>query len=302
MPLSTDPAAAPQPLLNYGGQAVLEGVMMRGAHSIAVAVRAPDGAIQLQVRPLGKFYQGWWVRVPFLRGALLLADALGLGFESLTYSAQVQLPEEKIGRGSLWFSFGLSLVIGVGLFMLLPAGIGQWFERGLALSSTWSNVAEGMVRLALLIGYLAVIGRMPDISRVFAYHGAEHKTISAYEAGAALDPPSVGRFSRYHPRCGTSFLVTLVAITVLLFALLGPMSLGMRLATRILLLPIIIALGYEFLRWTGRHQNLRLARWLSLPGVWTQSLTTREPDEKMLEVAIAAFQAMRSAEAQPNQA
>jgi uncharacterized protein YqhQ len=302
MPSSADPVAAPQPLLNYGGQAVLEGVMMRGARSIAVAVRAPDGAINLQVRPLGKFYQGWWVRVPFLRGALLLADALGLGFESLTYSAQVQLPEEKIGRGSLWLSFGLSLVVGLGLFMLLPAGIGQWFERGLALSSTWSNVAEGMVRLGLLIGYLAVIGRMPEISRVFAYHGAEHKTISAYEAGAALEPSSVARFSRYHPRCGTSFLVTLAAITVLLFALLGPMSLGMRLATRVLLLPIIVAFGYEFLRWTGRHQHLRLARWISLPGLWTQSLTTREPEEKMLEVAIAAFEAMRSAEEQPDQA
>jgi uncharacterized protein YqhQ len=258
---------APPPLLNYGGQAVLEGVMMRGARSIAVAVRAPDGQIQVQVRPLGKFYQGWWVRVPFLRGALLLADALGLGFQSLTYSAQVQVPEEKLGTGSLWVSFIFSLVIGVGLFMLLPAGVGQWIERGLALNSTWGNVAEGLVRLGLLLGYLAVIGRMPEIGRVFAYHGAEHKTIAAYEAGAPLDPTSVARFPRYHPRCGTSFLVTLVAMTVVVFALLGPMSLGMRLATRILMLPIVVALGYEYLRWTGRNQHLRLARWLSCRGV-----------------------------------
>jgi uncharacterized protein YqhQ len=298
MPSSTD-ASAPPPLLNYGGQAVLEGVMMRGARSIAVAVRAPDGQIQVQVRPLGKFYRGWWVRVPFLRGALLLADALGLGFESLTYSAQVQVPDEKIGKGSLWLSFIFSLVVGVGLFMLLPAGVGQWIERGLGVSATWSNVAEGLVRLGLLLGYMVAVGRMPEIGRVFAYHGAEHKTIAAYESGAQLDPASVARFSRYHPRCGTSFLVTLVAITVLVFALFGPMSLGMRLATRILLLPIIVAVGYEYLRWTGRHQHLRLARWLSLPGVWTQSLTTREPDEKMLEVAIAAFEAMRKAEAEP---
>ena len=301
MPSSANASAAPRPLLNYGGQAVLEGVMMRGARSLAVAVRAPDGQIRVQVRPLGRFYRGWWVRVPFVRGALLLADALGLGFESLAYSAQIQMPEEKISGGSLWLSFGMSLVIGVGLFMLLPAGIGQWFERGLGLSSTWSNVAEGLVRLALLIGYLAAIGRMPEIRRVFAYHGAEHKTISAFEAGAPLAPSSVAGFPRFHPRCGTSFLVTLVAITVLLFALLGPMSLGMRLATRVLALPILVGLGYEFLRWTGRHQHLRLARWLSLPGVWTQSLTTREPDEKMLEVAIAAFEAMRSAEEQPSQ-
>jgi uncharacterized protein YqhQ len=298
MPSSTD-ASAPPPLLNYGGQAVLEGVMMRGARSIAVAVRAPDGQIQVQVRPLGKFYRGWWVRVPFLRGALLLADALGLGLESLTYSAQVQVPDEKIGKGSLWLSFIFSLVVGVGLFMLLPAGVGQWIERGLGVSATWSNVAEGLVRLGLLLGYMVAVGRMPEIGRVFAYHGAEHKTIAAYESGAQLDPASVARFSRYHPRCGTSFLVTLVAITVLVFALFGPMSLGMRLATRILLLPIIVAVGYEYLRWTGRHQHLRLARWLSLPGVWTQSLTTREPDEKMLEVAIAAFEAMRKAEAEP---
>jgi len=297
MPLSAKSSAAPRPLLNYGGQAVLEGVMMRGARSLAVAVRAPDGQIRVQVRPLGRFYRGWWVRVPFVRGALLLADALGLGFESLTYSAQIQLPEEKIGGGTLWLSFGLSLAIGVGLFMLLPAGIGQWIERGLGLSSIWSNVAEGLVRLGLLIGYLAAIGRMPEIRRVFAYHGAEHKTISAFEAGAPLDPPSVAIFPRYHPRCGTSFLVTLVAITVLLFALLGPMSLGMRLATRVIALPVLVGLGYEFLRWTGRNQDLRLARWLSLPGVWTQSLTTREPDESMLEVAIAAFEAMRAAEA-----
>jgi uncharacterized protein YqhQ len=297
MPSSAKTSAAPRPLLNYGGQAVLEGVMMRGARSRAVAVRAPDGQIRVQVRPLGRFYRGWWVRVPFVRGALLLADALGLGFESLAYSAQIQAPEEKIGGGTLWLSFGLSLAIGVGLFMLLPAGIGQWIERGLGLNSTWSNVAEGLVRLGLLIGYLAAIGRMPEIRRVFAYHGAEHKTISAFEAGAPLDPPSVAKFPRYHPRCGTSFLVTLVAITVLLFALLGPMSLGMRLATRVLALPVLVGLGYEFLRWTGRHQHLRLARWLSLPGVWTQSLTTREPDQSMLEVAIAAFEAMRAAEA-----
>ncbi len=298
MPSPADASPAPRPLLNYGGQAVLEGVMMRGAHSMAVAVRAPDGGIRVQVRPLGRFYKGWWARVPFVRGALLLVDALGLGFESLTFSAQVQVPEEKLGGGSMWLTFGLSLAIGVGLFMLLPAGIGQWIERGLGLGSTWSNIAEGLLRLGLLLGYLAAIGRMPDIRRVFAYHGAEHKTIAAFEAGAPLDPPSVARFSRFHPRCGTSFLVTLVAITVLLFALLGPMSLGIRLATRILALPVLVALGYEFLRWTGRNQHLRLARWLSLPGLWTQALTTREPDPPMLEVSIAAFEAMRTAEAQ----
>ena len=185
-----------------------------------------------------------------------------------------------------------SLLIGIGLFFLLPATIGQLFERILHINTWWSNLIEGLIRLALLIGYLVAVARLAEIRRVFAYHGAEHKTINAYEAGADLNPETVARYSVEHPRCGTSFLLTLVLLSVVLFSFFGPLPLGMRLLSRILMLPVLAGLAYEYIRWTARHLDVAWVRWMIRPNMALQHLTTREPTSEMLEVSIAALNAM----------
>ena len=286
-------------LPTYGGQAVIEGVMMRGARSVAIAMRSPSKEIVLHREPLGKIYQGNLKKIPFLRGLVLLWDALGLGMRALTISANTQTGEdEKLEGPALWLTMGAAFVIGIGLFLLGPAAIGQLAERFLGIGAWWGNVLEGLVRLALLVGYVWAIGFMPDIQRVFAYHGAEHKTINAFEAGVELTPENVARFSVEHPRCGTAFLLTLVLISVLLFSLLGPLPWLWRLASRILLLPVLAGLAYEYIRWTASHIHLPWVRFIVRPNLALQRLTTREPSLDMLEVSIAAFQAMREGETQ----
>jgi uncharacterized protein YqhQ len=284
-------------LLPYGGQAVIEGVMMRGTRSMAVAVRAPDQQIVLHTQPLSPLYRNRFSRIPFVRGLLGLWDALGLGWKSLSFSASVAAGEDVQFDGPLaWGTMAFSLVLGLSLFFLAPAGLAQWGESLLGLNPWWGSVIEGLVRLALIIGYLALIGLMPDIRRLFGYHGAEHKTIHAFEAGAELTPRSVARFPLEHPRCGTAFLLTVVLFSILLFALLGPLTLWARLLSRLLLIPVVAGLAYEYIRFTARHLNHPLVRLLVIPNLALQRLTTREPDERMLEVAIAAFQAMRAKE------
>jgi uncharacterized protein YqhQ len=293
------PAAA-QPTLPYGGQAVIEGVMMRGVRVLAVAVRAPDKRIVIQTRPLGRIYRGRLSRLPFLRGLLGLWDAVGLGWQSLSFSANVAAGDETQFEGPLaWGTLAVSLGLGLGLFFLAPAVVAQWVERGLGLNAWWGNVLEGIVRLGLIVGYLWLIGRLPDVKRLFGYHGAEHKTIHAFEAGADLTPASVARFPLAHPRCGTAFLLTVVIFSILLFAVLGPLPLWARLASRLLLIPVVAGLAFEYIRFTARHLSNPLVRLLILPNLALQRLTTREPDETMLEVAIAAFRAMRAEELQP---
>jgi uncharacterized protein YqhQ len=188
------------------------------------------------------------------------------------------------------------LIFGIGLFFLFPAAIGQLGERWLGLNSWWSNVMEGIARLGLLILYIWAVGRIPDIRRVFAYHGAEHKTINAFEAGDVLTPEQVTKHSLEHPRCGTSFLLTLVLTSVIIFSLLGPLPMGLRLASRILLLPVLAGIAYEYIRWTANHMSSPFVRWMVKPNLALQHLTTREPSLEMLEVSIAAFNAMRSQE------
>ena len=281
-------------LLTYGGQAVIEGVMMRGAQSVAIAMRAPDQQIIVHTEPLSGIYRSRIAKIPFLRGLVVLWDALGLGMRALTISANTQTGEdEKLEGPVLYLTLGISLVLGIGLFFLAPAAAGQLTERLLNLNAWWSNLAEGLVRLALLVGYIWAVGRIPDIRRVFAYHGAEHKTINAYEAGSELTPEAVTKFSLEHPRCGTAFLLTLVLMSVVLFSLLGPLPIIWRLASRVLLLPVLAGLAYEYIRWTASHLESPLVRLLVKPGLALQHLTTREPDLPMLEVAIAAFNAMR---------
>jgi uncharacterized protein YqhQ len=306
-------------IITYGGQAVIEGVLMRGQKSLAIGMRAPDGNIIVHTEKLAKVYQSPITKLPFLRGVILLWDALGLGMRALTISANAQTGEdEKLEGAPLYLTLGLSLAFGIGLFFLLPAALGGWVEGFLtpsaggggvmpapalhiaaSASGVWiGNLVEGVIKLGLLVGYIWAIGFMPDIKRLFGYHGAEHKTINAFEAGAELTPESVAKFSLQHPRCGTAFLLTLVLLSIIVFAALGPLPMLWRLVSRILLIPVLAGVAVEYIRWTANHLNNRFVQMLIKPNLALQSLTTREPDMKMLEVAIASFQAMRQAESQ----
>lgn len=291
---------------NYGGQAVIEGVMMRGAKTMAVAVRNPAGDIVVHTEPLNQhIYGGRLARIPFMRGLTLLWDALGLGIKSLMFSADVALEEgdnseaHSAFEGPVeWVTILLSLSLSIALFFVLPVFVASQVERwtGIVGSRLFSNFVEGMVRLLLLVGYIWIIGFLPDIKRLYGYHGAEHKTINAYEAGAELTPISVARFPLEHPRCGTAFLLTVVLISILLYILLPPMNIWLRIITRLLFLPVIAGIAYEFLRFSAVHQANPIIRFITKPNLALQSLTTREPDETMLAVAICAFEKMRAAE------
>lgn len=286
-------------LVAYGGQAVIEGVMMRGAAGVAIAMRAPDENIVIHTESLSGIYKSKLIKIPFLRGLVALWDALGLGTRALTISANTQTGEdEEIEGTALYLTLGLSLAVGIAIFFLTPALIGQLIEYVFKTDmGAWlGNLGEGIIRLAFLVGYIWLIGRIPDVKRVFAYHGAEHKTINAFEAGAELTPTNVSKYSLEHPRCGTAFLLTLVVFSVLIFSLLGPLPIGLRLASRILLIPVIAGIAYEYIRWTARHMDSSFVRAIVKPNLALQHLTTREPDLNMLEVSIAAFQAMREQE------
>ena len=283
----------------YGGQAVIEGVMMRGSQSVAIAMRAPNEEIVVHSEPLSGIYKSKIIKIPFLRGLVALWDALGLGIRALTISANIQTGEdEKLEGPALYLTLGISLTFGIGLFFLLPAVLGQLSERVLGISAWWSNLLEGLVRLALLVGYIWIIGKSSEIKRVFAYHGSEHKTINAFEAGAELTPETVSHFSLEHPRCGTAFLLSLVLLSVLVFSLLGPLPMFWRLASRILLIPVLAGIAYEYIRWTANHLDSKVVRTMIKPNLALQHLTTREPTLQMLEVSIAAFNTMRSGESQ----
>jgi uncharacterized protein YqhQ len=284
-------------IIAYGGQAVIEGVMMRGQKAFAIAMRAPDGKIVVHQEQLDPIYRSRVAKIPFVRGVILLWDALGLGMRALTIAANTQTGEdEKIEGPALYATLGIALLFGIGLFFLLPAGLGSLTEKLLGWNVWWSNVVEGVIRLCLLVGYIWAIGFMPDVKRLFAYHGAEHKTINAFEAGAELTPESVAHFSLEHPRCGTAFLLTLVLLSIVVFALLGPLPIWWRLASRVLLIPLLAGVALEYIRWTANHLRNPVVRWLIKPNLALQSLTTREPDARMLEVAITSFNSMRQAE------
>lgn len=291
-------------IITYGGQAVIEGVMMRGQKAFAIAMRAPDGKIVLHTEKLSEIYRSKIAKIPFLRGVILLWDALGLGMRALTIAANMQTGEdEKLEGPALYVTLGTSLAIGIGLFFLLPALVGGWLERLLTPAASassfglWAgNLLEGLLRLGLLVGYIWAIGFMPDVKRLFGYHGAEHKTINAFEAGAELTPESVAKFSLQHPRCGTAFLLTLVLFSILAFALIGPLPILWRLVSRVLLIPVLAGVSLEYIRWTANHLGNPIVHLLIKPNLALQSLTTREPDMPMLEVAIESFKTMRQAE------
>lgn len=284
-------------IISYGGQAVIEGVMMRGQKAFAIAMRAPDGNIVVHKEDLASVYRSRITKIPFLRGVILLWDALGLGMRALTLSANTQTgEEEKLEGPALYLTLATSMAIGIGLFILLPAGVGGWAEHSLGWTNLAHNFLEGLIRLVLLVGYIWAIGFMPDVRRLFGYHGAEHKTINAFESGADLTPEEVAKYPIEHPRCGTAFMLTFVLISVLAHSALGDLSFFWRLASRVLLIPVIAGIAVEYIRWTANHLKSPLVRLLIKPNLALQSLTTREPDRSMLEVAIESFKTMRKAE------
>ncbi len=277
---------------NYGGQAVMEGVMMRGAKNMCVAVRAPDGEIIIHCEPLNpRIYASSIAKVPFVRGLTMLWDALGLGIRALVFSADVAVKEEEEVEFSgpiAWGTIAFSLIIAVAIFFVGPLLLVGFVDRWIA-SHFVSNLLEGTIRLAFFLGYVWAIGFIPDIRRVFGYHGAEHKTINTYESGDELTIESVSRHSLVHPRCGTAFLLVVLVISIFVFSLLGRPPLLLRIASRIVLIPVIAGIAYEFIKFSAAHQDNWLMRLLIAPGLWLQDFTTRQPDASMLEVAIAAL-------------
>ncbi len=278
---------------NYGGQAVIEGVMMRGAKHVAVAVRSPTGEIIVHSEPLSvRIYGGPIGKVPFLRGVIMLWDTLVLGMRALLFSADVALEEEEVEFSGpiAWGSVAFSFIIGIGVFLLGPLFLVRLVDRYIA-SSLVSNILEGLIRLAFFLVYVYAIGFIPDIRRVFAYHGAEHETISAYEDGAPLEPGAVKAYSTAHARCGTGFTLLFAVIAIFVFSLLGRPSLLPRILSRLVLIPVIAGITYELIKFSAAHRDNLLLRALVInPSIALQRLTTREPDESMLEVAIAALQ------------
>jgi uncharacterized protein YqhQ len=287
----------------YGGQAVLEGVMMRGRTFMAVAVRAPDKSIVIRSEALPKhLYGGIVQKIPLVRGMTMLWDALGLGMKALMFSADIQMSGESdpasnskssepasLSKPLAWTTVALAMVFGIGIFFVTPLAVVGVAEQFLGAHTLWSNLAEGLIRLVLLVGYVALIGLMPDVKRVYAYHGAEHMTIHAWEHNDPLDPAHVAKYPPAHPRCGTAFLLEVVAISVILFALLGTPDLWLRVLSRILLIPVIAGIAYELLRLGGKYPNSVLMKAIVAPGLLLQALTTRYPDESQMEVAIASM-------------
>ena len=287
----------------YGGQAVIEGVMMRGQKTMVTAVRRPNGELAIDTQPLATIYTGWMRKTPLIRGVIVLIEAMVLGIKTLLYSANVSLEEEeeKISGGLIWAMVTLSLVLSVALFFLAPLFLTRLLDPYIQ-SSLVFHLIEGLIRLAIFIVYLKLMTLAPDIRRVFAYHGAEHKTVNAYEDGVPLEVEAVKGYSTAHVRCGTSFLFTVLIIAILVFALIGrPPSLWLMVLLRIILIPVIAAVGYEVTHFAGKHTKNSLIRAILYPGLLLQKLTTRQPDDSQLEVAILALRKVLEIE-QPEEA
>ena len=274
----------------YGGQAVIDGVMMRGRKTRVTVVRRPSGGLAFDTKPLAAIYTSWMRKTPFIRGIIILIEAMVLGIQSLLFSANVSLEEEEeeISGGLVWFMVIISLIFAVALFFIIPLFatklLGTYIGSSLAF-----NLIEGLIRLGLFIAYLKFISLVPDIKRVFAYHGAEHKAVNAYEDGVPLEVEAVKAHSTAHTRCGTSFLFVVLIIAIIVFALVGRPSLWVMVLSRILLIPVIAALSYEIIRFSAAHAKNSVLRVVIAPGLLLQTLTTREPDDTQLEVALSAL-------------
>jgi len=282
---------APEKPVQYGGQALIEGVMMRGPKEYCVAIRLPDNSIEVTKRPLSTWPQKEFCRLPIIRGCVALIDSLVVGMKALMFSADRAVGEETGEKLSFW-EMALTFVVALGLGMLLFVGIptaGAHFLQNIFAGTVLQNLIEGFFRLVIFFLYVVAISRIKDIQRVFAYHGAEHKVIFTYEAHGALTVDSARGHSRFHPRCGTSFLLIVVLVSIFVFAFLGLEPLWWRILSRVLLMPVVAGIAYEILKYTGRHMESKWLRWLIAPGLFLQKLTTREPDDAQLEVALAAL-------------
>ncbi|MEW5763187.1 MAG: DUF1385 domain-containing protein [Bacillota bacterium] len=282
------------PRFDYGGQAVIEGVMMRGPAVWSVAVRRPDNSINVEQWPVTSVTGRWrFLKWPFIRGTVVMVESMVLGVQALSFSAAEAVGEEErpLSRWELAGTIVLAAGLAVALFVFLPAALAH-LVRSLVPGSFGQNLIEGLVRMLVFLGYVAGVGLIPDIRRVFAYHGAEHKVINAWEAGADMDVAGVRPYPVLHPRCGTSFLLIVLAQAIVLFSFLAVEPLWWRLTSRLLLLPVVAGLGYEFIKFTARHAAHPACRALMAPGLWVQRLTTREPDDGQIEVALRALQAV----------
>ena len=275
----------------YGGQAVIEGVMMRGRKAVVTAVRRPDGELAMDIKPLPGIASERVRKIPLIRGIAILIEAMVLGVKALLYSANVSMEdegEEKPSGGVSWWMMVGPVVGVVALFFLAPL-----FLTNLVSAHVGSSIAfhliEGFIRLGIFIAYLKLITLSPDVKRVFAYHGAEHKVVNAYEDGVPLELAAVKKYATVHVRCGTSFIFVVLIIAIVVFALIGRPSLGVMVLSRVVLIPVIAGLGYEATQYGARHLGSRLVRATLIPGLWLQKLTTREPDDSQIEVALSAL-------------
>ncbi len=301
-------------ITSIGGQAILEGVMMRGPFKTAMSVRKPDGEIETKIDENGTKTRAKFFKLPVIRGCVNFIESLIIGMKALMYSAEfVDLEgeeeteskldrwlEDKLGDKIkdvvIYFSIFISLIMSVGLFILLPTVVTRGLEWLFAFTPfaeaagtrIFTSVAEGIVRMLIFLGYMALVSQMSDIKRVFEYHGAEHKTIACYEAGEELTVENVKKYTRFHPRCGTNFLLFVMIISIILFSLLPRTGIILRLLMRLALLPVVAGLSYEVIKLAGRHQK-GCVKALTKPGLWLQRLTTREPDETQIEVAIRSM-------------
>ena len=271
--------------------------MIRGPTSMAIACRRPDGELAVHSETLGGVYTGRVRRIPFVRGVVVLWETLALGMRALFFSSNVALGQEdkEVSGGAMWSTVVIALVLVAGIFFAGPVFLTSWLEGHIDSASLVVTI-EGVIRLVMLIGYIWAIGFMPDIKRVFAYHGAEHKAIHALEAGDRLEPGAVQRYSTAHMRCGTSFLLTVMVVAIVVFVAVGAPDLWLRVLSRVLLLPVIASISYEIIRFTGRNEKSAVVRWLMKPNLALQSLTTRQPDDRQVEVALRALNEVLAAE------
>ena len=284
-----------QPKFNYGGQAVIEGVMIRGREHLSLAVRRQDGSITHHSERLNTLYTGVIRKLPLLRGVVLLLETLMLGMKALNKSATMAAAdlqggdEKEISGWYLGITLAVSLTLGIAVFFLGPLLIVRWLDPMIA-SDQVSNLIEGGIRLVFLVTYVWAIGRLGDIKRVFAYHGAEHMAVHAYEAGVPLNIDNVRKFPTPHPRCGTAFLLTVLLVSILVFAIFPRPPLEWRIISRIALIPVVAGISYEIIRFAGAHQKGIIGRAVAAPGLLLQRLTTRNPDDEQIEVAIHAVE------------
>jgi uncharacterized protein YqhQ len=281
----------------YGGQAVIEGVMIRGPSSMAIACRKPDGDIIVRDQPLGGVYTGPLRRLPLVRGIIVMWETLALGIRALVFSSNVAMGQEEneINSRALWVTAFASMALVAVIFFAGPLLLADWLE-GLVQSHLLVILIEGVIRLCVIVGYMAGIGLLPDVRRIYAYHGAEHKSIHALENGDPLEPSAVQRYPTAHVRCGTSFLLTVVVVSVFVFAAVGDPALWLRVLSRIVLIPLIAAIAYEIIRFGGAFESNPITKVLMWPNLALQSLTTRQPDDAQVEVALRALKEVLYAE------